>query len=268
MHLSIMFIGICGVGFVGGALKYSFNRLGIEHIEYDKYKNLGDFESLLQCNIIFLCLPTLLNHENDYDLTSLEETLCKLKKMQFSGLIVIKSTVVPGTTEKMGAKYNLDILHNPEFLTARTANDDFHNQTHIVIGKTTNCPQEKVDECVKFYETYYKNARISLATSHESEAMKIFCNSFYCVKLGFFNEMFNYCNHFDIDYNRCRDLMLHNNWINKMHTQVPGPDGNLGYGGYCLPKDSTALLNSMKKNSTNSSILEATILENKKIREK
>ena len=53
-----------------------------------------------------------------------------------------------------------------------------------------------------------------------------------------------------------------------MHTQVPGQDGNIGYGGNCLPKDSNALLNSMKKNSTNSSILEATILENKKIREK
>ena len=62
-------------------------------------------------------------------------------------------------------------------------------------------------------------------------------------------------------------MMLKNDWINPMHTVVPGTDGKLSYGGYCFPKDTNALLEFMKKNNSPSEVLEATISERNKMRE-
>ena len=76
-----------------------------------------------------------------------------------------------------------------------------------------------------------------------------------------FNEYFLLCNKIGIDFNKVRDIMLNNGWINNMHTQVPGPDGQLGFGGACFPKDTRALNSYMAKNSTPHNILNSVIKE-------
>jgi len=100
-----------------------------------------------------------------------------------------------------------------------------------------------------------------VCTSTESESMKIFLNCFYSVKIQFFNELFLLCNNNGTDYNIVKNLMLKNGWINPMHTNVPGNDGQLSYGGFCFPKDTNALLSYMKKNDVAHKVLEATIDE-------
>ena len=136
-----MIIGIAGCGFVGSSLKKSFEIKGIDTKVYDKFKNLDSCEDLLKCDIIFLCLPTLFNEEiNQYDKSAIIEMSNFLNKNSYKGTIVIKSTVEPETTNKLSKQFeNLKFAHNPEFLTARTAFDDFHNQKHIVLGKGPNC---------------------------------------------------------------------------------------------------------------------------------
>ena len=254
-----MKIGILGLGFVGGSMFKSFKLKGVDCIGYDKYKKIGNFENVLDTNILFLCLPTLFDEEkNCYNKDEIIESLEKIKNYQ--GFIVIKSTIEPGTTDELSTKYHkLKIIHNPEFLTARTAFEDFHYQKHIVIGKGPNC--ESVDILKEFYEINYPEAEISVCTSLESESMKIFCNSFYASKVMLFNEYYLLCQKNGSNFNTIKDLMLKNDWINPMHTNIPGPDGKLGYGGACFPKDTRALNEYMKNLGSENKVLQRVIEE-------
>jgi len=251
-----------GNGFVGSALNKSFYENGLKIHIYDKYQNIGSIDSLLDSNIIFFCLPTPYLEGIGYDLSAIEENLHKLVKMAFDGIVIIKSTVLPGTCLSLEEKYGIKIVHNPEFLTERTAFDDFHNQKHIVLGFNN----KEYNEVIDLYKKYYPNANISICKSMESESMKIFCNTFYAVKVQIFNEFYLLCNNLNINFNEVKDLMLKNGWINPMHTNVPGPDGKLSYGGHCFPKDTSALLESMIKEATPHEVLSGCVSEQIKMR--
>ena len=158
---------IIGLGFVGGSMYKSFINKGlIENnnlFGYDKYcrdKGTGEFEDALKSDIIFLALPTQYNSKNkQYDKTAIYETCDKLQENNFNGVIVIKSTVEPSTTDMLSDKYKqLSFIHSPEFLTARTAYQDFHNQFHIVLGQSKNCSGNKLETVKSFYSKYYNNA--------------------------------------------------------------------------------------------------------------
>lgn len=264
-----MKISIIGLGFVGSAMLESFTKCQIANISvYDKYKNIGSIDECLNSEIIFLALPTPYNEKlSEYDKSAIFETLEKLEEFNYTGLIIIKSTVEPTSTESFSDKFKtLKIIHNPEFLTQRTAFEDFHTQSHIVIGYGKNCNSTDIDLISNFYSKYYPLAELSIVTSNESESMKIFANSFYAVKVQFFNELYLLCKAMNVDYDIVKNLMLKNNWINPMHTQVPGHDGKLSYGGACFPKDTNALLKYMQKYSTPHKVLESTILERNEMR--
>ncbi len=102
-------IGIVGLGFVGGAMKKSFEENNVNiHASYDKFKNggIGRLEDLLQCDILFSALPTVYSEKlREYNKQPLEETCLFLQNNNFSGLFVVKSTVEPGTCEILSDKY-------------------------------------------------------------------------------------------------------------------------------------------------------------------
>jgi len=262
-----MRVGVVGMGFVGGALYSSFYAKGQDISGFDKYKSIGKFEDILYSDIVFLCLPTLYVENHGYDLTSINETCIKLSKNDYKGLVVVKSTVEPETCKKLSAELGLFICHNPEFLTERTALEDFNNQSHIVMGFTNNVPQRMRDSLANLYEGLYPDARHSFCSSVESETMKLFCNNFYAIKVGIANEFSSLCSELSIDYNLVTEMMVGNKWISPNHLSVPGPDGRYGWGGNCFLKDTEALLKYMKEKNSPSEILEAAIKENKKIRD-
>jgi nucleotide sugar dehydrogenase len=266
--MSNLKISIIGLGFVGSAMQNSFLKKGFQQniniFVYDKYKNggIGTFESILNGDIIFLALPTKYDEANKtYDTRSIKETCKILMNHNYRGAVVIKSTVLPKTTNNLREDYDLNFVHNPEFLTARTATKDFHEQTHIVLGKSIGCADNAYKNVVDFYRYYYPRAEISECNSSESESMKIFVNCFYSVKVQFMNELYSLCKNMDINYNSVRNMMLKNNWISPHHTDVPGPDGKLSYGGLCFPKDTNALNEMMIKYNSFNSVLSATIEE-------
>lgn len=269
-----MKLSIIGLGFVGSAIQNSVLQKGFIVDQtlfiYDKYKQ-GGIGSLQQCidsDLLFLCLPTPFDPlTNQYDKGSIMECSEQLSFLGYKGVIVLKSTVEPETTDHLSTLFpTLQFVHNPEFLTARTANEDFHNQTHIVLGKPTSLSPKVYLPLVQFYSTHYPNAQISMCSSVESESMKIFCNTFYSIKVQFFTELHQLCQKNGTDYNVIRNLMLSNKWIHPMHTVIPGPDGQLSYGGACFPKDSNALLEYMKKMNSPHSLLEASIKERNEMR--
>lgn len=260
-------IGVIGIGVVGSAVAKSFENHKINVVTYDKYKNIGSFADVLKTNMVFLCLPTLYSYDlASYDKSALHEVCSLLSNNKYDGLVIIKSTVEPTTSQHFADKYKLKILHNPEFLTAKTAYEDFHNQKHIIIGKTNIISNDELNLLVDFFKQYYSDAQISICNSTESESVKIFCNCFYAVKIQFFNELYLLCQKLGIGYETIISLMLKNDWINPMHTEVPGPDGKLSYGGMCFPKDTNALLSFMKLLGTNHQVLEATINERNDMR--
>jgi UDPglucose 6-dehydrogenase len=265
-----MKVSIVGLGFVGGSILKSFQLKGINCVGYDKYLNggTGTLEECIDSNVMFLALPTPYNNKmKEYNKEAIFETLDLLDEKIYRGLIVIKSTVEPSTTNKLSERYpNLQLVHNPEFLTASTAFEDFHNQLHIVLGTPPLTSVEKVNQLEQFYKQYYPDAYISRCTAIESESMKLFCNCFYSVKIQFFNELFLTCKKNGSDYNEVVRLMLRNGWINPMHTMVPGKDGMLSYGGFCFPKDTNALNNYMKSLEIPNMVLDSTIRERNQMR--
>ena len=263
-------IAIIGLGFVGGAIFKSFKEKGIKVIGYDKYKNggIGSFQATLSSEMVILCLPTLFNETTkQYNTDAIHEICSNLEDTTYKGLVVIKSTIEPETTDMLSDHYpSLTLCHNPEFLSARTAYEDFHYQKHIVLGKSNHCSDDDIQPLVHLYTTYYPFAEISVCTSLESESMKIMCNSFYASKIILFNEYYLLCKKNGANFDTIRNLMLKNEWINPMHTMVPGTDGVLGYGGACFPKDTQALCHYMKSLKSPNEVLESVVQENHKIR--
>ena len=260
-------IGIIGLGIVGNSIENFFkNKNEYNLFCYDKYKKINNINIILNTNYLFLCLPTPFDEEiNEYNKKEVHNVCEFLSKNNYKGIIFFKSTVEPNTTNNLYLKYKLNIYHNPEFLSQKTANIDFINQNHIVIGYNEN---KNLDTVNNFYKNLFPNANISLVKSEESELMKLTCNNFYAVKIQFFNKIYDLCNKINCDYNVVKNLVLKNNWINRMHTDVPGSDGKLSYGGACFPKDTNALNNFMKKNNSLNAIIDSSIEERNSIRGK
>ena len=100
-----MIIGIIGLGVVGSSIRSSFQLKNIDVKGYDKYKLIGDFESILISDIVFLCLPTLFNDTTkEYDKEAIYEICDKLVENNYNGIVVLKSTVEPGTTDNLAEK--------------------------------------------------------------------------------------------------------------------------------------------------------------------
>ena len=268
VHVSI---GVIGLGFVGGSMYRSFREKDCHVRGYDINKEVDTFAETIKSQILFLCLPTVYNEEEkSYDKSCIRQVCHDLSNNNYQGIVIIKSTVEPTATAMLAEQFpGLRFVHNPEFLTAATAFEDFHNQKHIVLGRSPSATHDDIRLLEGFYKKLYPEAEISVCSSTESESMKIFCNSFYAVKVQMFNEFYALCEKLgnDCDYETVKTLMLKNGWINPMHTTVPGPDGMISYGGYCFPKDTNALLQFMETQNSPREVLEATIRERNLMRD-
>lgn len=268
-----MRVAIIGLGIVGDAMYKSFFGKGMildkNLFVYDKFKKIGKFNSCIDTDIIFLALPTPYDEVlKGYDISAIIKTCVKLEENNCNATIVIKSTVEPGTTYKLSTNFKkLSFVHNPEFLKAKTAFYDFHNQSHIVLGKSILGNDDKYYIVREFYKNYYPDSEISLCTALESESMKCFLNSFYAIKVQFFTELFLLCKLNGSNFDEIKNLMLKNDQIDPSYTQVAGPDGQISYGGMCFPKDTNALNKYMERLNAPNAILNATINERNTMRD-
>ena len=272
-----MRIGIIGDGFVGSAIrkslienefKYNYNLFIYDKYKKEEYISL-ELNILLQTDILFLALPTLYNTENEsYDISAIDSTLYFLSEKEYKGICLIKSTILPNTTQNYSDKFlNLRLIHNPEFLSAKTAFEDFHNQSHIVLGLSKNITQEEKNYVESFYNKFYKNAKITIMLSTESEIMKLSANSFYSIKIQFFTEIYLLSKKLNCSYESIRNGILNNGWVNPMHTQIPGSDGNISYGGACFPKDTSAFNKYLDREGILHGVLNATVNERNQMRQ-
>lgn len=271
-----MNIGIIGNGFVGKAVKESFkNYFDIFIFDKDKRKaNVKDIKELVdKCNIMFLCLPTPMEKNGSCHLDIVEDTLNKINNIcdeyDYYGLeqrtIIVKSTVVPGTTERWNKKYkHIDMAFNPEFLTEANAIDDFKNQNRIIIGAT-----RKVGSKVKsIFDKVFPKIPIIKTSATIAEMIKYFTNCFLAMKVSYANEIYQICEKLDIDYDKVIEYARYDERIGYSHLNVPGPDGDFGFGGHCFPKDLNALIYLAKNHSLglDINVLQATLDTNNRVR--
>ncbi len=229
--------GIVGVGMVGGAMKkYLEDKGSVEVFVYDKGKNMGSMEDINKAEIVFVCVPTpYLRDGKGFDLSYVEETLDNLKGER---TVVIKSTVLPGTTEKLQKKYpQHKILMNPEFLTEETADQDMCYPDRQIVGYTQKSHDVAGDVMQLLPLAPFE--RILPAT--EAELVKYFGNTWFSVKVIFANQMFDLCQKMGVDYDRMVEAAAADKRIGRTHLNV-FHKGYRGYGGKCLVKDIRALI--------------------------
>ena len=271
-------IGIIGLGFVGSAVQASLikNKDLYQGIfVYDKYKldhnTKNAFYAILETDIVFICVPTLYDENiNSFNMNELDEVISELNKQKYKGIILIKSTLLPNYCSITNDLYpSLKIIHNPEFLSAKTAVDDFEKQTHIVLGHTEYSAL-CVNKIKLFYEEMFSarkhNLIFSISNSKIAGLMKLSCNSFYATKIQFFTELYTLCEKMGISYEEMKSMMLKNNWINPQHTDVPGHDNNISFGGACFPKDISALNKYMAFHNVPNAVINAAITERNEMR--
>jgi UDPglucose 6-dehydrogenase len=237
MYKKFTKIGVVGTGMVGGAMqRYFEGKEGIELFLYDKGKNEGSKEDVNKAEIVFICVPTpYLKDGKGFDLSYVEETMDWLEGEK---VVVIKSTVMPGTTEMLQKKYpNHKLMMNPEFLTEETADQDMLYPDRQIVGYTEKSQTVAGDVMQLLPLAPFE--RVLPAT--EAEMVKYFGNTWFSIKVSFANQMYDLCQKMDIDYDRMVEAAAADKRIGRTHLNVMHK-GYRGYGGKCLVKDIRALI--------------------------
>ncbi len=263
-----MSIGVIGRGFVGNAIEKLLIKNNIDVKSYDlkddRELNIAYEDIVKTSHIIYVCLPTPMNKNGSCCIDIVESSLKVINYYSNSNnvkpIILVKSTLVPETIKNFQEKYqHIFLVHNPEFLTERTAEQDFEtSKIHLFgLSKLSN-NQYVIKTIIDFHEYLFNKCKTIFVDSTESELIKYLTNSFFAVKVSFANHIYELCNKLNIDY-----MKFINNAINtdprigELHWQVPGHDGKLGFGGSCFPKDLNGMINLFYNKSLNPYVLQA-----------
>ena len=247
-----MKIGIIGQGFVGTAVKEGLKQFyEIDTFDLDETKRDVDYvEDIIDRNsIIFVCLPTPMKKDGSCDTSIVENTVMELDNLALTRqcsnrIVVIKSTIPPGTTEKLNEECkHIQVVFNPEFLTEANFIEDFKNQSRIIIGG----PRPASTKVRQLFYKVFPKSHIIKTHSTIAEMVKYMTNTFLATKVSFANEMKMICDGLNIDYDKVVEYSTYDERLGKSHWAVPGPDGKLGFGGSCFPKDINALLDLANK---------------------
>lgn len=236
-------VGVIGNGFVGEAISFAFSpTTDLRIYDIDPLKSTHSKEEVNECEFIFVCVPTPMYKDGRQDLSYIEKVFEDAVK---GPVYVIKSTVIPGTTSALQKKYNdISIIFSPEFLTERTAKLDMLTQARIILGGT----KEAVDSVSTLFEERFMNRHIIKTDSLTAELIKYMNNTFFATKVSILNEFKLLADKIGANWSDALYGFASDSRIGDSHLHVPGPDGKLGYGGTCFPKDVNALLKFAKDN--------------------
>jgi len=239
-------VGIIGNGFVGESQAFAFSPTAEVRIyDIDPLRTTHTKNEIDQCDFIFVCVPTPMKKDGSQDSTFIERVFDNAVE---GPIYVIKSTILPGTTRELQHKYpKLKIVFSPEFLTERTAKLDMLTQSRIVLGGDKEGLTSKVRD---LFEQRFKNKHIIETNSVTAELVKYMNNTFFATKVSILNEFKLLAEKVGADWDKALYGFSSDGRIGDSHLHVPGPDGKLGYGGTCFPKDVNALISLAKKLDT------------------
>jgi len=261
-------IGILGRGFVGTAvfegMKHAFDVFSWDKakgwlvheqktseegpISFDrvcKERGISQYKCLIEITDgpIFVCVPTPMRKDGSCDTSIVEGVINELNdvcgEMKTEKVVVIKSTIPPGTTDRLDRSHqHLHICFNPEFLRERNFVEDFKNQDRIVIGGT----RQATNVVKQVYQTAYPDVPVTKTSDVIAELVKYTTNCFLATKVAVANEIKSVCDRLDVDYDKVVEYATKDKRLGTSHWSVPGPDGHLGFGGSCFVKDLNAFI--------------------------
>jgi len=234
--MNITKFNIIGHGFVGQSTDLFLRECGVnkENIRYvtrtqnlDFYTNQSLHEKDWEGEITFICLPTPTLQDGTQDLGAINAVMEKIK----GGLVVMRSTVLPGTCKRLAKEYKLHVVMMPEFLTEATMYEDAIDPDIVVIGT-----ENKEDEFT-MYEIFrgFRDKFIFLNTM-EAETSKYAVNCLYSLKVIYVNQLYDFCQSQNINYDKVKKVLYNRKWIGKNHLEAVFR-GVRGLTGKCLPKD-------------------------------
>ena len=249
-----MRIGVVGYGTVGEALAYGFKVKG-HRVYINDPRLLGDKKFcekgflMRTCDLVFVCVQTPSNQDGSIDLTYLEQAVAELSDSASNlerdrprdPIIVIKSTVAPGTTLKLATRFSkLKFAVNPEFLRMKHARNDFLYQDRIVIGAAEAEIANTVARAYKKWKCQIINTDPSTA-----ETVKLLSNCFLALKVAYACETARICRVFGVDAKEVMDIVCMDPRIGKSH--LDPTLGPIPRESPCLPKDVSILIKELEQ---------------------
>ena len=270
-----MKIGIVGNGFVGSSVAFGFSPqtgCDAEVKIYDKDESKSThtlYDTINDSDYIFLSVPTPSNQDGSISLDIIDKVFEDIDnvldyKKDNQPVILLRSTVTPGTTKKIQCKYpKMGIVFNPEFLTERSAKFDFINQSRFIVGGSWGDTQR-----VKhLYQWRFGESIPVITTNYETaELIKYMNNCFFATKVSFLNEMYQIAEKCGANWEEAIEGFVRDGRIGHSHMNVPGPDGKFGFGGSCFPKDIQAMINFSDSLNTPSNVLKGAWKTNLEVR--
>lgn len=270
-----MKIGIIGYGVVGGA---TGQVLGAYHeiLPYDRYKPpYHEYQYLdrlvKEARVIFVCVPTPMKNSGEIDqsaihhsLQTLESEMARRRRDPKTILVVIRSTAVSGTTDSLALKYKFRFAFNPEFLTEKNALEDMKRTSRVVIGANDAASRQTL---AKLYRAVFPKARYIFVDRKTAEMIKYTANVMLAAQIAVANEIYQICRAIGVNYEKVKETILLDPRIGR-NINVPGPDGDFGFGGKCFPKDLNALIYMAREAKYRPYLLEEVWRLNERVRTK
>ncbi len=256
-----MKIGIIGRGTVGSAVYEGLEYLGHDMTFFDPAYPGSELAHVLDTEVIFVSVPTNQLPNGDCDTSIVERVVDELNTAQYQGLIAIKSTVVPGTCDRISAAYpNLRVCSVPEFLRAKMALTDFtENHDLLIIGSTREQDYDIVKRAHGFYPRY-----VACVKPVEAEIVKYFNNVHHAMNITFANVTASVCDKLGANYMTVYNAITKRDCINPDY--LLSNKNSRAYGGHCLPKDTAAWNNLIKNLGLDFELIQSVINDNERFK--
>ena len=236
-----MRIGIVGFGYVGQAVGWAYQNYDLL-INDPKLPGSANLSKFVDCDAIFICVPSPSTEDGHCDSSILEDTLKNLFFISLANpnvVFISKTTATPQIYKKLQEQYP-NLVHAPEFLTQANNTADYLNARYCVLGGN-------YDWCVKARNIIIEGRKLThdkhIIVPIETAALyKYMMNSYLATKVTFMNDWNKIAEAEGVKLDDLRFIAAHDDRIGTSHMEVPGPDGHYGWGGACFPKDIAAIM--------------------------
>jgi UDPglucose 6-dehydrogenase len=258
-------IGIIGFGYVGGAVASSYADERILINDPIKYPDTStSYDAMIKkCHVIFVCVPTPESSNGTCDTSILESVLRNLKG--YDGLVICKCTAPPTVYTRLEKESDLKLVHVPEFLTQARAKYDYVNPHKIVVGCKKKL-RDEVAEVLLASAINFDRVNIEYCNIGTASFFKYFANNVLAIKVIQNNEFSKLASAMGVDWLDITNIASTDSRLGNTHWSVPGPDGKVGFGGACFPKDTAAFEHLAAPHNIQLSVLSAAIQSNKRMR--
>jgi UDPglucose 6-dehydrogenase len=239
-----MKLGIVGYGVVGKALAKGFHHDAgnSDLVIYDKFvrgmNSPRRRAALQQCDLVFIAVPTPEGSDGRCDLSAIEEVVSWVKPV-----MCVKSTVPPGTVDRLAAQTGNTICFSPEYVGETNWHPLKGIESHgfiIVGGKRSACKL-----VVQAYQQFLgPSPHYYITDAKTAELCKYMENAFLATKVAFVNQFYDIAQGLGVDFNELRELWLADDRVGRSHTIVTT---ERGYRGRCLPKDMASIIHFARK---------------------